>query len=196
MKAPGGVLRGLAKAVVERHFVAPPNGAIEECSGVDAHIEHLFKAEGLRTELNSVAVAPLRNTPLVLDRKWAPPAREARDVRPGLSFKHAVQFYCVGAARDSQSKASHKESASDPEIAPTFPESFVDASMEQRAFRGQSVINPNPLEVDESALPLAEHEVLQPREWQQIGFAVKHFGQSRSTTFTLLGTLPPSSVTA
>jgi hypothetical protein len=142
-----------AQVFVKRYVMATVRGAIEDRARRDRLAEHFFEADRLGAELDGVDRVDFWAAPLILDGKWLP--------RP---IRLAVEFHNVGDAVETEHGGLQRQTAGDAEITAALTASLVRFVVQHTALRGEAVLGPLLLDVDERALARAEREVLQRRE--------------------------------
>lgn len=158
---PGRGLFGQAPELgVERHVETMPGLAIEESAGRYVGAQHFFEAEGLSTELDLVGPVAFRPAAFVFNRK-----------RPPRTLIDPVKLDDVGFSGEPEPEAAQGKRPGDPEIAPGFLDSAVRLLVEVTALDGQRIFHPDLLQMDQSALPLAEQQVLQGGKREEVVFA-------------------------
>ena len=107
---------------------------------------HLLQANRLSAELYLISAVRLGATALVLDRK--------RLRRCAAKLDH------VGPPRDAERQRTQLQAARDAYAGPGLPFASIDALVQQVALRRGSILDPQPLDVNERALPRAKQVVL------------------------------------
>lgn len=159
---PGRLLSLSPQGLVEDDVEAVPGLTIEERSRGDRNGEHLLQADRLGAELDLVAVVRLGLPPLVLDGERLPGA-------VGL----AVEFDNIGLSDQPQAERPERHPVVNPDMAPGFPAFVMHMLVHDPAFGGAPALGPYLLNVDERALALTEHHVLQGGKLNEI-FRVVH----------------------
>ncbi len=150
MRLAGRLLGLPTQSLVEGDVEAMPGLAVEESPLRDRDGEHLFQTDRLGAELDLVAVVRLGLPPLVLHGEGAPGTVRA-----------AVKLHDIGLPDQPQAQRPERHAVVDPDVAPRFVALVVDALMHDPAFGGASAFRPRLLDMDERALALTEHHVLQ-----------------------------------
>lgn len=155
----------------ERHVLAAPRCAVEKPACRACHLEHLFETEGLGAQLNLVATASLGPSPFVLDGPRLP---EALFSPQGDAGRRGAKLNHVGLASQPEAEGVQTEAAGDSEARPAFRPGVVRLLMQFAAFGGEAVLRPHLLDMNQGPLALAEHEVLEAGEGQEVVFGVPH----------------------
>lgn len=156
MHAGGGLLGGCAKLRGEIDRRAAARLAVVEGTGGDGNVEHFFEAEGLGAELDFVPLAGFGFAAFVLYGE-------------GWGFAGFGEFDNVGDAGKAKAEAANGEGADDAGAMFGFVGAMVGFVVEDFAFGGEAIFGPGLFNVDEAPLPLAEGEVLEGGERQQVG---------------------------
>jgi hypothetical protein len=146
---------------------------VEEKTLKDASAEHLFQAQGLRADLDLVAVIVLGTAAFIFDWRRLPPAAKVRQAKAALFVfrrEERSEFDDVGLSDEAETQRADAKPTGNAEAGSRFPASFVGPVVEDLAFGCKAVLRPLLLNVDERALSRAEGEVLQPGQWQQVVF--------------------------
>jgi len=161
------------EGVIEGDVETMPRCSVEQRSIGHLYLEHFLQADGLSAKLNFIAVLALWPPALVLDRKGLP---EACYIRKADSFfGHAMELHHVCDSRQSEAERPERKAPRNPDIAPGLCSSLVDAVVQVLPLDGKSIVRPELLNVDQRALPLAEHQMLQCRQLQQSIFVIHDF---------------------
>ena len=145
-----------AQLVVERDRLAPARLAVEQGALGHGCGKHLLEAERLGAELDLVRAVRFRPAALVLDR-IGPPAFS----RPG-------QLDHVGDPGDAERARADRHALDDAALAAARLPGLVALLVQDAPLGGQHILGPQPLDVDQRALPRAEQIVLQRREGDEV----------------------------
>lgn len=119
-------------------------------------MEHFFETKGLGAELDFVPISGFWFASLIFDGE-------------GRGFAVFGEFDNVGDAGEAEAEAANGEGADDADAVFGFVGAVVSFFVEDFAFGGEAVFRPGLFDVDEGPLPLAEGEVLEGGERQQVG---------------------------
>ena len=144
----------LSKLLIKRNLGAPAWLTVKQLSVGDGGFQHFLQAKRLGTELYLIKIASLRFAAFVLHRP--------RALEP--------EFDYIGATGDSIAQRPDAQTAADTDAIPNFEGFRVSIFVQQSSFGGKPVFAPLLFQVNQTPLPLTEREVLQGREWQQVGF--------------------------
>ena len=142
-----------AEVFVEGHFMAAASFTVVERTIGDGELEHFLETECLGAELHAVAVVFFWFAAFVFDGQHGAVAVELDDV-------------CFSA--QAEPMRYDVESACDADAVAGLVGAVVGFFVELVALGGEMVFRPDLLEMDECALPLAEQEVLQCGEGEQV----------------------------
>jgi hypothetical protein len=158
MKSCGGSFGACPECGIEHDIGSPAVRPIVECSVLDYHVEHLFEADRLRAELNTVRIVGFWSSPFVFDGHHT----RASAANPSVKFDH------VSLATKAEAKGAQCEATRDAQSVPRLPRPRIGALVEVSPFYGESVLRPEPLDVNERALPLTEDEMLERRKREKL----------------------------
>lgn len=147
-------LHALAERLIKDDSGAAARFAVEERAFGDGDVQHFLQTEGLGAELDFVEVAGFGFAALVFD-----------GARAG-----GAEFNDVGAAGDAVVEGTDAEAAAGADAVADFGGFGVGVFVEEAAFGGEAVFRPLLFEVDEAPLALAEGEVLEGGEGEEVGF--------------------------
>jgi hypothetical protein len=85
-----------------------------------------------------------------------------------------MELHRVRLAAQPQAEIAQRKPAGDPQIAPGLPYPAVHPLMEMLPFHRERIFRPHPFEMDQRRLPLAEKQVLQGREGEEVVFGEGH----------------------
>ena len=113
-----------------------------------------------------------------------------------------MELYDVGSTDQAKAMAPHVDTTTNPNITTTLSHPAVGTFVQHPSLGRQLILQPGLLQMDEGALAFAKHEMLKPRERQQVSLGIGHhrpFGGGRhqvSLTVMPSGTRPASTVTS
>lgn len=92
-----------------------------------------------------------------------------------------MELHRVRPAGEAEAEAAERQSAGGAEVAPGLLPGPVHPLVELPPGEGRRALHPHLLQVDQGALPLAEHQVLQGRKRQQVVLGEHHRISSSDT---------------
>lgn len=176
----GGTLGLGAQLRVERHVLAAADLAVVQGAAGNGNVEHLFETQRLSAELHAVCVVGFGPSTLVLDRERLPATGNASD-RGSAGVSSTVHLDDVRFADKTEPVIAKREAAGDTHVAAGLRVAGIRGFVKRPSVRGQRVLDPQPFYVNERALALAEHEVLEggDGDW---GVWINGHGFSSSST--------------
>src|ERR1700732_903412 len=112
----------------------------------------------------------LRPTALILYGKRAPKAVPARQMGAWLTWGKPMELDEIGLPAEAQPKAVKAKAAGDLEARARLRFPGIGPFVQVPALDCERILDPHLLEMDQGALPLAEQQVLERRERQQVVF--------------------------
>src|ERR1017187_7080591 len=147
----------------EIHVLAPPRGAIEQRARRDGPLKRLFQAQCLRAQLDHVAVIRLGPSPFVFHRERLP---EPVFPRQRHARRRRAKLHHVGLPAQPELQRPHPKPARNAEAGPAFRPRLVRPIVQLAPFGREPVLRPYLLDMNQPPLPLAERQMLEPRERQ------------------------------
>jgi hypothetical protein len=141
--------RYLPQFGVENNFCPSLAFSVINVSFGNGDAGHFFQAKCLRAELYPIRIIRLRLPSLVFHRNDSPILKE---------------FHDVSLSGESQSVTHKRQTACDLDPRSCFIGAVVSPMMKDGTLNGKSVLRPNPLQMDERTLALAEEEMLEGGE--------------------------------
>jgi hypothetical protein len=136
--------------------------AIKEIAHRDGGTEHFFEAQGLRAELDFIGLMRFGLAAFIFDGPRAV----------------ATEFDDIRAAGNAITERAEAEAAADADAVAQFDRIGIGVIVQYTPFGGEPVLLPLLFEMDESPLALAEDEMLERGEREEIGFG-KHGSDAR-----------------
>jgi hypothetical protein len=166
VKAPGRALGDRSQVLRQIYHLASARRTVVQGAGGHGCAEHLLERHGLGAQLDPIRESMAPAPALVLDGKGDPLSRSASPL---------VELHDVSLAHDSEPLGTEGNGSRHSETGACFDPRGMGTSMQQRSFGRQPVLLPGLFHVNEGALALAKHEVLQAREREII--VVVHGGE-------------------
>ena len=157
---------------VEDDIEAVAGLSVKEGARGNGDSQHLFQTESLGAELDLIGAMTFGFAALVLYGEGLPGAGYARQGCSGRAVRHAMKFDDIRPAGKPEAQVAKRQPASDAQVAAGLPNAAVRLLMKMPAFHGQRVFHPDLFQVDESALPFAEQQVLERGDREEVVFGV------------------------
>jgi len=166
----GGQFFGLAaKATIKDDFLFSPGFSIEDGTGIDPDIQHFFKADGLSTELDKVAVILFGPASFIFNRSWMPAVRFVfKFYAIRASGGQPDELDHIGLSGEAHLKRVESQGAGQADAGPRFRLYGMGLFMQNAALGSEPVFGPEAFQLDQGALPRAEFQMLQSRYGQKL----------------------------
>ncbi len=155
MQSRGGFLGQTANRGGEEHDFSSTRSAVEESALTHFDVEHFFQAHGLCTKLYAIRIMRFRATSFVLYGK-----RDGRVSWLPVGIDR-VKLNHVGDSNEPQTQRSQRNTAGNSHTGARLTHAGMRPLVQMLSFHREPVLDPQPLNVDQCALPLAKQQVLE-----------------------------------
>ena len=155
-------LGAATQGFVEDYLRAPPRAAIEQRAVRHQHAQHFLEAQGLRAKLDTVLIANFGPPALVFDREWLLRAAALR----------GVKLDDVSLTGKTEAQGAKRNAISPPHRSPRLGATAIHPLVLDPPLRRPCVLDPDPFEVNQRALPRTDDKMLERRDRDQLGFSV------------------------